>query len=91
MNAELIVSFSNSSLDLSVKNRPAPSFQFFPLYLLLPIVSPSAFWLASEVHLALPVFFHLVHRRKRPDPQGLQLGTAMALTADSAILLSILW
>ena len=91
MNAESIVSFSSSSLDLSVRNRPAPCFQFFPLYFLLPIVSPSAFWLAFEVHLALPVFFHLVHRRKRRGPQGLQLGTTMTLTADSAILLSILW
>ena len=84
MNAESIVSFSNSSLDLSVKIVQLQFSPFFPLYFLLPVVSPSAFWLAFEVHLAMPVFFHLVYRRKRrPDPQGLQIGT----TSDSKWLI----
>jgi len=90
MNAESIVSFSNSSLDLSVKNRPATIFPIFPAIFFasscFTVCFLAGFWSALSIASFLSSGTSS-QKKARPTRSSVRYHKwfIMALTADLAI------
>jgi len=93
MNAESNVSFSNSSLDLSVKKSSSSMFPIFPAIIFafnrFTVCFLSGFWSV----LSIASFLSSSQKKTRPTRSSVRYHKwfKMALTADSAILLSMSW